>query len=806
MLRNYFLTALRHFRKYKFYTILNLLGLSIGISCSLLIFFYIQYERSYDQHFEHSDRIYRLGAEYTISGKVDQYANLPRPIGPNLKIDFPEITAYTRMVGMNGLSVHRSMVEYQNERFFAEKAFRVDSTYFEVFSHSFLAGNPQDALRRPNSIVLTQSLAKRIFGGADPYQKTIRLDNRTDMLVTAVLKDPPTQTHIPFDCLVSWSTYPEARDLTQWIGGHIFTYVLFPEGYQPQQLLDKFPAFYEKHMKSTFESLNGSFQLLLQPLTDIHLHSHLTWEAYPNGNMANLYIFGTVALFLLIIACINYMNLATAQSVRRAQEIGMRKVMGAIKSKLVYQFLTEAVILAIAASVVAILGSYILLPLFNGLSGLQLSSNIFSTVGNLLGVIGLGIMIGLIAGLYPAFYLSRFQPSEVLKSKSDPTGKGKLFRKMLVVGQFTIATCLIVATIVVWRQMNYVKSKDLGFDNSHVMVITVQDTLVEKQLPALRNEFLSHPDIISVATSRNLPGLELNHTLFNIEQADGTFEQSAGQFMEIDQDYVEMMAMQIVAGRDFDRSFGTDSDQSVLINQMAATKYGWGTPQEALGRKINLGEDDEGNPVNMEVVGVLNDFHVNSMHHEVTPVVLFLMDSPAGKLYLRLSAENIAQTIGVIEEKWKSIDPNFPMEYLFLDNSFEQLYQSERKLSQLFWYFSLLTIAISCLGLLGLISFTVNQKTREIGIRKVMGASVQGLVNLLSRETLLLVGIANLIAWPLAAYGMTQWLGSFAYRISLSWWEFGLAALLTVLIAFFTISVQVVRAARLNPAETLKYE
>lgn len=804
MLKNYLTTALRNLRKYKLYTLLNILGLAIGITGSFFIFLYLHNELSYDKHFEDSEDIYRLGVEYDFSGNIDQFCNLARPVAPRMKEDYPQVKAYTRMAGLNTLYTHKAHFDYQNNLVRSDQVFYADSSFFEVFDHPFIEGSPERALVAPNSIVLTEQLARDIFGTANPVGQELKVDGTHLMTVTALLADNPGNTHMPFEALVSWSTQFTERENDIWLGRHVYSYLKLQKGTDPIFLEEQFDAFFSKYMASTFEQAGGSAKLIVQPLESIHLNSNLNWEAYPNGNQANIKIFSAIALFLLLIASFNYMNLAVAQSGGRAREVGVRKVMGAARPTLISQYLVESLLVAMLSLLLVVGLSYLFLGKFNDLAGQELSINFFKNPGFLFGLIGITALIGLVSGIYPAFILSRFKPAEVFKSGGSSGNRQTQVRKLLVVIQFVIAIALISGTLFVNQQVAYIQEKELGFDRDNMMVIELNDTIITNNMEAIQNEMEQLPNVSGTAISHDVPGVELNKLALNVDDGKGGQASFGAQFMQIDYDFIDLIGMEIVVGRNFDRAFPADLTSNVLINEAAAKAFGW--EDDPVNKLMDFGPERDGTIPKYKVVGVVRDFHAGSLHNEIQPIVMFLPFDQGGKLFLKLSSNDLAGTIAQVEKKWASYGSSAPLEYTFLDQNLAEQYLAETKLLKLLGYFALLTIFISALGLFGLVSLSSTQRKKEISIRKVLGSSVSSLFLLLSREFMLLVFIANILAWPLAYYGMQKWLESFVYRIDISFLPFLLAAGLSLLVALLTLSYHALRAAYANPVEALRHE
>ncbi len=803
MLKNLLTIAFRNLRKYKLYTTLNILGLAVGLSGSFLIFLFVQNELSYDRHFENEANIYRLGVEYDFSGKIDQFCNLARPVAVKMKEDYPQIVAYTRMVGLNHLTTHKAAFERQNNQIQSNQVFYADSTFFQVFDHQILAGDPATALVEPNSIVLTQTLARNIFGQEDPLGQQLRVDGGSLMTVTALLADQPGPTHMPFEALVSWSTQYQEGENDIWLGRHVYSYVLLQEGTDPTILIDGFSDFFSKYMAATFQQAGGSAKLLIQPLKTIHLDSNLTWEAYPNGNRATVRIFSVIALFLLLIAVFNYMNLALAQSETRAREVGIRKVVGAGRLSLMGQYLTESVLVAMIALVFVIGLSYIAAPYFNAILGQSISINFIKNPGYLLGLILVTVLAGLVSGIYPSMVLSRFRPAEVLKGAKIKSNQ-HLLRKTLVVIQFVVAVSIIIGNLFVRQQINYIQDKELGFNRENIMALEVLDTALSNKMKVLQQEMESLPGVLNSATSPNLPGEELNQTAIFVKDEKGERVPQGVQFMEVDYDFGDLIGMQVIKGRFFDEAFPTDVDQGVMINETAAKTFGWG--DDPISKVIDFGENPDGSIDEVKVIGMIRDFHMGSLHNAIQPVVLFLPFRPVNKLFLKLHGQNLEQNITQIEQKWASFGSAFPLEYTFLDQSLADQYLAETKLLKLLGYFALLTIFISSLGLFGLISLSAARRKKEVSIRKILGSSIQKIFLLLSKEFILLVLLANLLAWPLAFFGIRKWLESFAYSIDINLFPFLLAAVLSVIIALATLTYHALRAAFINPVESLQYE
>ena len=743
-----------------------------------------------------------MNIEYTIGDKIETYANVPRPLAPTLKKDYPEVIEATRVLKFNrytGNSVLLRDSETSTSEIQEDLVFYADSTFFKVFEHPFLQGNPKTALRAKNTVVITEKVARALYGDENPLDKVIEMDADQKFRVTGIVANPPGNTHLDFEVLLSWATFHTERDLSRWLGGHVFTYLLFEESPNIDAFLAKWPDFYGRHMASTFERIGGSCKLLVQPLVDIHLHSHLQWEVTENGSALYVYVFLIIGIFILLIACINYMNMATARSATRAAEVGIRKTFGATQEMLRRQFLSESFILTALSMLIAIGFLYFILPSFNDFVGKSLSINWITNIWLAPALLTIGLVVSLIAGIYPAFYLSSFIPVEVLKDQTAASSRRSGLRRFLVVVQFAISIMIVSGTGVVYDQLNYARSKDLGFSKDNILIITIRDSIQPSQIPAIKSQLLQNPNILAVATSYDLPGKDLNHTAMEIENIKGEMQQQTFQFMQIDHDFIDLMQMRLTSGRNFDRTMTTDATQAVMVNEAAVRKFNWQNP---VGKKVRfVGSEDD-----LFVIGIVNDFHIGSFHYEIEPTVIFLSEKLGGKMFLKLTASQIPETIEFIETLWRGYDPAFPMDYVFLDTNYYKLYKTDRKLGQIFSYFALLAIFISCLGLVALSSFSTAQRRKEIGVRKVLGATNGKIVFLLIKDFLILVLVANLFAWPLAYYAMNKWLQDFAYRVDLDWLTFLKAGLIALFIAILTVGLQTIRAALTNPAKSLRYE
>lgn len=809
MLYNYLKIAVRNLRKYRFISFVNLFGLTVGLACCLLITTYIIHELSYDRYHSKADRIYRISRQFNgTDGKVWLHlGTISPPFGPLLTNDFPEIEHMTRLLQF-GVTPVKKEDKILNEK----DVFVADDEIFNVFDVELIQGDPRRALHEPFSIILTEEKARKYFGNANPVGQSIRMFNQYDLKVTGVYKEFPSNAHLHPGMMISFSTlrdssiYGEENLRSNWGNNSFFTYVLLPQNYQASTLEAKFPAFLDKHFpmgKNPSSKASQVTALHLQKLTDIHLRSHLDYEAEENGDIKRVYIFSAIALFILLIACINYMNLSTARSALRAREIGIRKVAGAQRKEIILQFLTESVLISLVAMLLAIGLCWMALPALNKLSGLNMNMQSLLKPAVVIPVLLLPFFVGIVSGLYPALFMSSFQPVKVLKGLFKMNHTGFSFRQVLVVIQFAVSIILIVSTVVIYQQLSYIQNKAMGYDRDHVLTIPYDNSL-NPQYEAFRNELMSNTSIKEATRSTRIPtGRLLDAQNASVYVGDSAMPVKQDiKMVSVDYDFVPTYNIQIAAGRNFSRSFGTDT-AAFLMNESAATAIGWKKPEDAIGKPMMYGN------IKGAVIGVMKDIHFESLHEKITPLILLLPSAQAGgynQLSVKLAGNTIPQSIAFIERTWKKFLPQTPFEYNFLDESFQSLYKAERVQGQLFTLFACFAIFIACLGLFGLSAFTITQRIKEIGIRKVLGANVKSIVGLLSRDFLKLVLIAALIAFPVAWLAMTRWLQDFAYRDRLHWWVFVSAGIIAAMIALITISFQAIKAATANPVKSLKNE
>lgn len=806
MFHNYIKTALRNIFKHKGYSLINIIGLSIGMACCLLILLYVQDELSYDRYHKNADRIYRVIEEVRLEGVGEESSSMPFPTGDTLPLEYPE--AIEAAVRFFNFQLPTMSIEYGDsgqKRFNESRFFFADVAVFQVFSFELVDGDPKKALTEPNTVVITQAMAEKYFESEDPIGKILRWQNSVDMRITGVVKNTPHNSHFQFDFLASFATLPRlyGGSLPQtWYWNPCWTYILLKEGASAEKLAARFPALVQEYFP---ESIKDKVVIKLQPLVDIHLYSHLDYEITPNSHIAYVYIFSGIAVFVLLIACINFMNLATARSANRGREAGMRKVLGAFRIQLVRQFLGESVFLCIIAALFSILIVELSLPVFNNFSGKALSANYLSDGRLLLGLILITLIVGILSGIYPAFFLSGFNPVRVLKGTLARTGKSTAFRKILVVVQFAISIILIIGTIICFQQLGHLRNSRLGFNKDQVIMLPAYGTRLARWYEGFRERILQDPHILYVTAMEDVLGAKFQTGSFIPE---GTTETNMQQIplLVVTFDFIETFNMEMVSGRSFSRKFPTDITQGIIINESAAKGFNW-SPEEALGKRLR-----QQNDLVLTVVGVVNDFNYTSLALPITPFILE-MPRNAGQLSgrvryvaVKISGANIQKTLAFIKSNWEEVVPYRSFEYFFLDDELDKLYDAEEKMGRVFSAFTLLAIIIACLGLFALASFTTELRTREIGIRKVLGAQVSGIVILLSKEFAKWVLIANVIAWPVAYLIMQSWLDGFAYRIGIGLPTFLLATMLAFVIALMTVSFQAVKAALADPVNALRHQ
>ncbi|MBX7150342.1 ABC transporter permease [bacterium] len=793
MFKNYFKIAWRNLLRHKGYSLLNISGLSVGIACCLLIVMYVIDELSYDKFHVNGDRLYRVSMSTTVTGKTDRNAAVHFPVAPLLR-GYPEVEETARLVDYRFIG-QIPVLQFGDKSFYEENFFYGDSTIFKVLTLPLLQGNP-NALYEPNTVVMTREMAKKYFGDNNPLGQVLRLNGLKDLKVTGILAPFPGPTHLKIDFIASMSSIANSGftgpgfDFNNWIINFYWTYVLFKTPSDAALLESQLPDFGKRYLPDLHQK-NGT-QLHLTKVSDIHLSPGNDGEITPCGDITYVYIFSLVAILILFIACINFMNLVTARSAGRAKEIGLRKVAGALRKQLIGQFLGESILLTVLSAFIALFLIEGLTPMFNQLTGKTLAMNFEPwLVLSLLAVI---VVVGLAAGSYPAFYFSNFQPAQVLKGTFKTGGKGVLLRKILVILQFSISIALITCTIIAQHQLYFIQNKKLGFEKEQLVILPIRGSILGQKYAEFKNQLLQHPGIVSVSGLSDKIGTGVNFTGFFVEGQD---EMQFISQTRISHDFIKTYGLRLVEGRDLIEGSATDSASGYIVNRAFLRQYGWET---GVGKRVRFFRST----VEGQIVGVVEDFHFQSLHTPVAPIVMRIGNTSF--LAVKIRPENMRETISVIESAWNRFEHDKPFTFHFLDQAINDLYKSEQKLSMLIGTFSGLAILIACLGLFGLASFTAEQRTKEIGIRKVLGASVGGIVFIMCKEFLKFVLIANIIAWPVAYLAMNMWLQDFASRIDIGPSAFILAAVFALTIALVTVGYQAIKAALSNPLKSIKYE
>jgi putative ABC transport system permease protein len=800
MFKNHMKIALRNILRNKAFSVINISGLAIGMACCVLILLFVQDELTYDSYHEKADQIYRLIAVNKSAGEERYIAPIGAPVAEIFDSTLPEVQKVVRF--------HRGsrvLVEYRDKRFFEERFFFGDPTVFDVFDFPIIGGNPQMALSTPYAVVITETAAEKYFGDDDPVGKSITVDKSYSYNITAVMKDVPSNSHFHFDFLASLETLASLRGeryLKHPGNLAFYTYLLLEKNTDPRELEEKMA---EGVKQSYGEKIAAMRSFLLQPLKSIHLQSRLEYEIEANGSISFVYVYSAIALCILLIAAFNFVNLSTARSTKRAREVGMRKVLGAFRHQLVKQFLGETVLFSVISLLLAVILVRLFLPVFNSLTGKQFVFNFLANPSVLFGFVGIIAGVGILGGLYPAVFLSAFEPMRTLKGKLGTGGKSRSFRRFLVVAQFTISVVLIIGTFVIRNQLHYMRSQNLGFNKEQVVVIPMHDQNTWKAYEYIKTEFMNNPSVLSVAASSTVPGKPVVNIAYRLEGLPDDEHFSMDTFFA-DYDFLETMGIEVAEGRGFSKKFGTDEESAFMLNEAAVRELNW---QSALNKQVIWPSDLRRKDAIVkkgQVVGVVKDFHVVSLHENIGPVLLQVRPSSFRYISARISPENIPDTLSFFRKMWSRLSPVFPFEYTFLDEDFDRLYRADEKVGRIVGIFSLLAIIVACFGLFGLASFAAEQRTKEIGIRKVLGASVPGIILLLSREFTKWVLVANILAWPIAYFSMNRWLQNFAFKKGIGVEVFILSGLVAVAIALATVSYQSIKAAISDPINSLRYE
>lgn len=802
MIKNYFKIAFRNLRKNKVFSFINIFGLAIGLTCFMLIASFVYNELSYDKYPADAKDIYRVILSVTGNGDQAAYPDVDVAVGEGIKNAFPEVKATTR------LSTARNFIKYNDKQFNEKQIAYVDSNFLQMFSIPLIEGNNQTALVQPNSIVITKEFAKKYFGNENALGKSLSVGTEGALYkVTGLIDEVPENSHFHFDAFLSISTWYITRQTWSNLGS--YTYLLLNQNADPKKLESKFPQLVAEHVVPEIQHDMGvslaeaqksinTFVFSLQPLTDIHLYSHTKYELEPNGDIQYVYIFSALALFILLLACVNFTNLSTARVVKRAREVGIRKMMGSLKKQLIIQFLTESVLLTFLSMLIAFALLFLLLPYFNQLSDREIPFAFFINYKSMLAMVSLIFITGIVAGIYPAFFLSSFNTIKVLKGSSSQGSQRKPLRSSLVVFQFFVSIALIIATIIVYQQLNFMQNKKLGYDKEQVLFLP-EARLLGKNQTAFKQRLSENKNVVVTSISNSVPGLpSMDGTEIYPKNKNGNGTEIHANIYHVDDDYLKTLGIHIIEGRNFSKDFPTDS-AAVVINQAMVEELGW-SGISPIGKTIVRSGQQE-----FKVLGVVADFNYASAKQKIAPLMMMLGNNYGG-IVIKINTSNVNGFLSDLKKQWDSFNPAGPLDYTFLDDNFAKLYASEIRTQHIFSAFAIIAIIIASLGLFGLSAFMIEQRKKEISIRKVLGASVQNVLLLVSKDFLMLVGIAFLISVPVTWWAMHKWLQDFAYRINIHWWVFVLAGIIAILISVLTISFQAIKAAVANPVKSWKTE
>lgn len=807
MFRNYLKTAWRNLSRHKGFTLINMLGLMIGLTGCLVIALFVWDEKQYDKDVPGGENVYRIYDQHNNNGIITYGAPVAPAYAPFLKNQYPEVDTTVRIL-MTG---DKFLVEAGEKNGYEEKGWFVEPSFFSIFPVKFLKGNPSTALTAPKTVVISEDLAKRYFGSQDPIDKIISIDKDT-LTVKGVMAQRESHSHLDFNYLMSLQTAGIApQRMERWGWHQFFTYIKLKPNANVAALQQKFQAHMKKEILPKETQVGSSFLPFFQPLRDVHLKSaEFVYDRAVRGNASYVKALTLIALFVLAIACFNFINLATARSFRRAKEIGVRKVAGADRKQLVFQFIGETILLSLMSVVLAAIATSLVVPALNQFTGKAMEFNPVTNPVLALLIIAAGVVIGILAGIYPAMVLSGFQPITVLKNMKL-TGTGShvpWLRQALVVVQFSLSALLIVAAMIVYRQTSYLNSKDVGFDKEQVVFFQIRGD-VEKNLETFKSELKRSKDVVSVTSGYGLPGDQFAGDGVKIPGKDGVKDHSSKVFIG-DHDYIKTLGLRIIAGRDFSREMSTDVSEGFVLNETAVKEFGFGNPEKALGQQIWWEEwapTDTTKPIKKgKVIGVVQDFHYSSLHEKVTAAVIQVYPQVTFKVAVKVKTADMPGTVAFIKDTWNKFSPGYPLDYKFMDESYGKMYMNEGKLASLLWIFTAMAIFVGCMGLFGLAAFSAEQRTKEIGIRKILGASVLNIMGLLSKNFVKLILIASVIAFPVAWWAMNNWLQDFPYRVEMSWWIFAIAVVAALLIALITVSFQSIKAATTNPVKSLRTE
>ncbi len=795
MFKNYLKTTIRNIIKHKGYSLINIVGLTLGLALFILIASYVQFEFSFDKFHKNYDRIYRVEVDFDGKGQLLAFSHVP--LGPVLVKEYPEFLQNVRILNMGP----NQLLSYNEDiKFYEGRGWWAENTFFDIFSYRLIHGDPKTALIEPFSIVLSQDLAEKYFPGENPLGKIIRFNNNYDCTVTGIIENCPENSHIQYNYLISYSSYKTIVNsdyFNEWHRIANFNYVILSEQASLSEINEKIRDVIRKNFREDVPS-----HVYLKPLSQFHFHSNILGDVGPRGDLNKITIFSAIGLFILLIACINFMNLSTARSAQRAKEVGLRKVVGASRFNLIRQFLGESLLFSFTALLLSFILAALLLPEFNSIIQRAMPVSMLANGLMIIGMVAITLFVGLLAGSYPALILSNFQPVNILKTSHRSSKRHTFIRKTLVVFQFVISICLIVGTLIIYQQMNFMKNKKLGYTKENILVTEFRqmDAKTIKKYETMKNELLKYPNISNISISRHIPSFNGSSFIVLDWKGSQADDKAYINLNYVDNNYLETYGISLSAGRNFFENETGDSTISCIINETAAKRFGWEMP---IGKRLGG---------NIYVVGIVRDFHFASLRDEIQPMLLYPLREPISgsrarnQFSIKISPQNIDETLKLIRAKYEALFPQDIFEYRFYDEDIDRMYRSEKRTAKTITYFSVLAIFIACLGLFGLASFTAEQRTKEIGIRKVIGATVPNIITLLAKEFTRWVLVANIIAWPIAYYAMNKWLQEFAYRTNIGIWIFVVSAVMTLIIALFTVSYQAIRAALTNPVDSLKYE
>jgi len=810
LLKNYFLSLARNAVRDKFFSVLNLLGLAVGITASILIFIYIQDQVTYDKHNENYERIYRLEGDFTINEKLDQIAIVQIPLAPTLKDEYPEVEEYARILPQPNL-----YFEKEEDTFEEDSIAFADSTIFKVFTFSFIAGDPSTALSEPYTIVMSESLANKYFGTWNVIGESMKALDGSNYTVVGVFKDLPANVHLRYNGLLSAATVEDQigsdqfndRSANSFWNVTTYAYILMAENTTPDMVLAKFPDFYDKYMAELGDQIKASFDLRITPLADVHFQKDDLSYDLPKGNMNYVYIMGIIGILLILIASINYTNLTTARATNRGKEIGIRKVGGATKKLLRSQFLGESVVMALVAGLLAAVITILILPLFNNLTSKMFDWHILLQPLVLFFIIGVSVLTGVLSGVYPSTYLASFNPVSILKGNGVSASDRGWLRRGLVIVQFLISAVMIIGSIIVAMQMRFIQHKDLGFEKDQILLVSLNDTAVISNVNAFMEEIERHPSVEETTLSTTAPGRFTGKRVMTAEDMNGEMQEKVFNNIIVNYEYLDAMGISLLQGRFYDREFGSDQTNAVVINEALARDMQWG--DDAVGKKFIMGVNIQGaNIPEAEIIGVVQDFNYGSLHNPVDPLVIMCRDNAQFMriMHIRVSNNQMQEVLKWVEEKREAFNPAYPLQYSYLSDELDALYEEEKVVFSLVLTFTIVIIFIAALGLLGLSAFMTVKRTRETGVRRVMGATQNQILYLFVVQFSKWVIISNMIAWPLSFFAMKTWLQNFTYRIDFPFWTFIISLLLSITIAVITVSWQAMKASRMNPATSIRAE